>query len=60
MKSVWVLSWHYSDRSGGAIVRAYEDETRAREDFALVEEDYTRNYELAQVPFWSQDTPREE
>jgi hypothetical protein len=56
MKSVWVLIWTWSDRSGFGVVRAYDDEARARDDLDLVANDGTsRCYTLEKVPFWSSE-----
>lgn len=53
MDAVWVLWWKYSDGSGQGIIRAYEDEQRAKDDFALVEESTDRTYMLDHVPFFA-------
>lgn len=52
MDTVWVLWWKYSDGSGQGIIRAYEDEQRAKDDFALVEESTDRTYMLDHVPLF--------
>ena len=45
--NAWVLWYDYGEHESGAeIVRVYLDETRAREDFALVEHSMGNRYHL--------------
>jgi hypothetical protein len=47
----WVLSWNYGPFEGPSkIVRVYLDEQRARDDYALVEDEQDRRWELDEVP----------
>ena len=56
MKTIWILWWNYSDISGCEIVRAYEDEQRAHDDFALVENDTTRYWHISPVELFGSNT----
>lgn len=51
-KKLWVLWFEYFDSSGCEVVRIYDDENRAKEDFELVEGD-AKKWKLSQVPFFS-------
>jgi len=35
-KIVWVLFWEYHDKSSSGILRVYDNEIRAKQDFELV------------------------
>ena len=52
---VWVLWWKYSDNSFQGIIRAYENEIRAKEDFALVEESTDKQHMLELIPFFEKE-----
>lgn len=54
----WVLWWRYSDGSSFEVVRAYLDETRAKEDFDLVSQ-YSegKTYYLSVVPCFGTVAP---
>jgi hypothetical protein len=54
--NVYVLWWKYSDGSGQGLTRAYTDEVRAKEDFALVEESIDKNYMLDFIPLFEHET----
>lgn len=65
--TVWVLWWKYSDGSRQGVLRVYEDETRANEDFDLVDESTDRTYFLDPIPFFKtsldnylRNTPKKE
>ena len=53
MEKLWVLWREWGDHSGIQIVRVYDNEKRANDDFALVEEDQIRNWHLDEVPFFA-------
>lgn len=36
LPKVWVLSWCYHDRSGGGLIRAFDDEGKARDMHSLL------------------------
>jgi hypothetical protein len=53
-RKAWVLWFTYSDSSGTGIERVYDNEDRAKDDFALVsEEQGLRKWHLDEVPFFT-------
>ena len=48
--SMFVLWWQYSDHTGTTIVRVYQSESRANEDYDLVKDDPTKTWYLDEVP----------
>lgn len=47
-----VLTWRYSDNSGGGVIRVYEDEQQARTDMAMLAERCdSRVFDVCDVPF---------
>ena len=52
MKTVKVLWWRYDDGSASGITRVYEDESRAEEDYELIQETQdSREWFLSDIPF---------
>lgn len=50
IKTIYVITWRYSDNSGYGLVRAYCDEEKAREDLKLLEEHgETRRFSIEAV-----------
>ena len=50
MEITYVLWWQYPDKSGTGLVRCYTDKTRADEDYELIKEDMTKEWNLTEVP----------
>ncbi len=51
MPTVYVLTWRYSDNSGGGVIRAFASEADADELAELLRAyAETRQYEVVQIP----------
>lgn len=52
MKTVHIILWKYSDRSGFGVVRAYADQGIAEDDLEMLQEHCTeKSFELQEVMY---------